>query len=158
MPAANQARPFALRMRRTGLAHPFGAGDRWSSILKSPFAASGTAASVFRSTKGDAASQISVAKTLALSVRADAVAPGQKQALAFDLNVPARLNVGPQIGDHPELARRVDAADHVPGDVGKASIGVRGSRNVRGRVDTDPALESDQRVPGVLRILRILRY
>src|SRR5256885_5585495 len=65
MPAANQARPFALRMRRTGLAHPFGAGDRWSSILKSPFAASGTAVSVFRSTKGDAASQISVAKTLA---------------------------------------------------------------------------------------------
>src|SRR3989442_12566209 len=40
------------------------------------------------------------------SVRADAVAPGQKQALAFDLNVPVRLNVGPQIGGHPELARR----------------------------------------------------
>ena len=65
MPAANQVRLPALRMRSAGLAHPFGAGDRMSSILKSPFGSSGTpVASVLLSTKGDAVSQISLAKTL----------------------------------------------------------------------------------------------
>ena len=46
MPAANQGwLPIvALRIRRTGLSQPFeGAGERISSILKSPSAASGTA-------------------------------------------------------------------------------------------------------------------
>src|SRR5207245_7529822 len=64
--AANQGCvPPVLRMRSTGLAQVAGgAGDRTSSMWKSPLGASATPeVGVLCSTKGAAASQISVAKT-----------------------------------------------------------------------------------------------
>ncbi|SRR6266404_5495584 len=72
MPAANQFRPPAvLRINSTGVAQEDrgGGGDSTSSIVKSPFAASGTPAKfVLRWTKVGTFSQMSVAKTLRLAV------------------------------------------------------------------------------------------
>src|ERR1700731_5288877 len=69
MPAANQVRlPAVLRISSTGVAQEDrgrGGGDSMASILKSPFAASGTPARfVLRWTKVGTFSQMSVAKTL----------------------------------------------------------------------------------------------
>ena len=66
IPAANQAPPFALRIRSTGLAQSVGSGGAsTSSILKSPSASSGTPVRVLLcSVNGAAASQIIGANTL----------------------------------------------------------------------------------------------
>src|SRR6266403_1739812 len=74
MPAANQGLVggATVRMRSTGVAQSAGgAGTSTSSIRKSPSGWSGTPTTAFvlRSTKGATASQISVAKTLALAVK-----------------------------------------------------------------------------------------
>src|SRR5882762_792154 len=74
MPAANQGEVggATVRMRSTGLAQSAGgAGTSTSSIRKLPLGWSGTPTTAFvlRSTKGATASQISVAKTLALAVK-----------------------------------------------------------------------------------------
>src|SRR6266481_1959562 len=68
MPAANQAPLGVTRIRSTGLPHSAGgAGISTSLIRKSPLAASGTPVMfVLNWVKGGVASQISVAKTLAL--------------------------------------------------------------------------------------------
>jgi hypothetical protein len=67
MPAANQLRLPAFRMSSTGVAQDAdGGGDSVSSMVKSPFAARGTAL-VLRSVNGAMFSQISVAKTLRLA-------------------------------------------------------------------------------------------
>src|SRR6266446_3061285 len=73
MPAANQGEVggATVRMRSTGLAQSAGgAGTSTSSIRKLPSGWSGTPTTAFvlRSIKGATASQISVAKTLALAV------------------------------------------------------------------------------------------
>src|SRR5260370_30397739 len=70
MPAVEQAPEGTVRIRSTGLSQPFeGAGERISSILKSPSAASATALAigVLEKVNGPLGSgpQISVAKTLA---------------------------------------------------------------------------------------------
>src|SRR5258705_6542919 len=78
MPAANQAGLGSeLRMRSTGLSQlAGGAGTSTSSIRKSPFGASATPAPfVLCSVKGATASQISVAKTLALALKPMALPP-----------------------------------------------------------------------------------
>src|SRR6266478_1982271 len=78
MPAANQAGlGCELRMRSTGLSQlAGGAGTSTSSIRKSPFGASGTPTPfVLCSVKGATASQISVAKTLALALKPIALPP-----------------------------------------------------------------------------------
>src|SRR3981189_351670 len=67
MPAANQFRLPALRISNTGVAQEDrgGGDDSTSSIVKSPFAASGTPFGlVLRSVNGAMFSQMSVAKTL----------------------------------------------------------------------------------------------
>src|SRR5882724_2654600 len=78
MPAANQAGLGSeLRMRRTGLSQlAGGGGTSTSSIRKSPFGASASPAPyVLCSVKGATASQISVAKTLALALKPMALPP-----------------------------------------------------------------------------------
>jgi hypothetical protein len=85
MPAANQFRPAALRIRSIGLAQPIVvAGDSISSISKSPLGASGTPVRVVsRSVKEANASQINVANTLCpvpwLGARGDRAAAQHNQ-------------------------------------------------------------------------------
>jgi len=65
---ANHAPLPLLRIRSTGLGQSDGAGFSVSSIRKSPFGSSGTPiVAVLLATKGAAASQINVAKTLWLA-------------------------------------------------------------------------------------------
>jgi len=107
MPAANQAPLGDTRTRSTGLPHwAGGAGISTSSIRKSPLAASGTPVMfVLNWVKGGVSSQISVANTLGVAVRANGIASAQKQALGPD--TPVDLHVRSEIGDHPDLTGRV---------------------------------------------------
>src|SRR6266566_2606717 len=116
MPAANQAGlGCELRMRSTGLSQlAGGAGTSTSSIRKSPFGASGTPAPfVLCSIKGATASQISVAKTLALALK-PIWSPPQQQAFAVGVDAPVGLHVCRESGDHPDLAGGLNPADDVP--------------------------------------------
>src|SRR5262249_2095289 len=84
-------------------------------------------------------------------VAADAVAARQEEATPVDLDTAVRLHVRFQISDDPDLAGGGHAAHDVPGDIRKRSVGVRGSRDVRHRMDADPAREFHEGVVGRYR-------
>src|SRR5437773_7845087 len=86
-----------------------------------------------------------------VAVRADGIASAQQQASAVDADTPVDLHVRSEIGDHPDLAGRVDAADNVPNHVREAAVRVGGTRHVRYRNITDGSLESHQRIIGYYR-------
>jgi len=48
-----------------------------------------------------------------VAVRANGIASAQQQAPAVDADTPVDLHVRSEIGDHPDLTGRVDAADNV---------------------------------------------
>src|SRR5439155_3037389 len=97
MPAANQARFPALRIRSTGLRHAVGAGESRSWISKSPSGASGTPmAGVLcaLNVMGVVLSaHSSVTKTLR-PVEADAVTAGQQQTSTLHADGAVRLHDG----------------------------------------------------------------
>src|SRR5205085_1318816 len=86
-----------------------------------------------------------------VAVRANGIASAQQQASAVDVDTPVDLYVRSEIGDHPDLAGRVDAADSVPNHVREAAVRVGGTRHVRYRNITDGSLESHQRIIGYYR-------
>src|SRR5260221_14019226 len=47
-------------------------------------------------------------------VGADAIAAREQQAASSDPDAAVRLHVGPEIGDRPELARRLNSTDDFP--------------------------------------------
>src|SRR5882757_1590996 len=153
MPAANQAPLGVTRIRSTGLPHSAGgAGISTSSIRKSPSAASGTPVMfVLNWVKGGVSSQISVANTLALPFVPMVLPPPRSRASAVDPDTPVDLHVRSEIGDHPDLTGRVDAADNVLNHVREAAVRVGGTRHVRYRNITDGSLESHQRIIGYYR-------
>src|SRR4029077_2004808 len=79
-----------------------------------------------------------------VAVRANGIASAQQQASAVDLDTPVDLHVRFEIGDHPDLAGRVDAADSVPNHVREAAVSVGGTRHVRYRKITDSSPEAHQ--------------
>jgi len=115
MPDAKKFRLPALRISSTGVAQEDragGGGDSTSSILKSPFAASGTPFTfVLRSVNGAVFSQMSVAKTLMTAAPpeadvpiavSDGVAPGEHEALPVgrrDLEARIVLGVSPNASE-----------------------------------------------------------
>src|SRR5882757_5648843 len=86
-----------------------------------------------------------------VAVRADGIASAQQQAPAIDANTPVDLHVRSEIGDHPDLAGRDDAADNVLNHVREAAVRVGGTRHVRYRNITDSSPESNQRLIGYYR-------
>src|SRR5881227_3076626 len=59
-----------------------------------------------------------------VAVRANGIASAQQQASAVDPDTPVDLHVRSEIGDHPDLTGRVDAADNVPNHVREAASGL----------------------------------
>jgi hypothetical protein len=74
--------------------------------------------------KGGVASQISVAKTLALPFVPMALPPPNSKPRPSTTDTPVDLPVRSEIGDHPDLTGRVDAADNVPNHVREAAVRV----------------------------------
>jgi len=83
-----------------------------------------------------------------VAVRANGIASAQQQASAVHVDTSVDLHVRFEIGDHPDLTGRVDAADNVSNHVREAAVRVRGTRHVRYRKITDSSLESHQRIIG----------
>src|SRR4029077_13058494 len=81
-----------------------------------------------------------------VAVRANGIASAPQHASAVDADTPVDLHVRSEIGDHPDLTGRVDAADNVPNHVREAAVRVGGTRHVRYRNITDGSLESHQRI------------
>src|SRR5207244_10299855 len=86
-----------------------------------------------------------------VAVRANRIGSAQQQASAVDADTPVDLHVRCEIGNHPDLTGRVDAADNVPNHVREAAVRVGGTRHVRYRNITDGSLESHQRIIGYYR-------
>src|SRR5207244_12119778 len=86
-----------------------------------------------------------------VAVRADGIASAQQQASAVDADTPVDLHVRSEIGDHPDLTGRVDAADNVPNHVREAAVRVGGTGHVRYRNITDGSPESHQLIIGYYR-------
>ena len=133
MPAANQAPLGATRIRSTGLPHSAGgAGVSTSSI---PEVAVGRqrdtrkVRAVFDEGRRGFTNQRR--EDAGVAVRANGIASAQQQASAVDANTPVGLHVRSEIGDHPDLTGRVDAADNVPNHVREAAVRVGGTRHVR---------------------------
>ena len=144
MPAANQAPLGATRIRSTGLPHwAGGAGASTSSISKSPLAASGTPVRfVLNWVKGGVASQISVAKTLALPFVPMVLPPPSSRPRPSTRIRPSAFTSALKSEITQIWPGRVDAADNVPNHVREAAVRIGGTRHVRYRNITDGSPES----------------
>src|SRR5205809_377336 len=148
MPAANQAPLGVTRIRSTGLPHSAGgAGTSTSSIRKSPLGRQRDTRNV-RTELGEGRRGFTNQRCehAGVAVRANGIASAQQQASAVDADAPVDLHVRSEIGDHPDLTARLDAADNVPNHAREAAVRVGGTRHVRYRNITDGSLESHQRI------------
>src|SRR2546425_6170479 len=158
MPAANQFLLPALRMRSTGPTQGFGgAGDRKSSIRKSPLASSGTpcmpavtsSLSVLCKVKvPSGATQISVAKTLCPAFVPMLLPPASSKPRPRTLMRPSTFTSALRSAIVQIWPGGGDPTDSVPVHVGEGPVGVRDSRGARDWNNSDSTFEFDE---GIVR-------